>query len=295
MKRTLFLIATLCLSVATANGEGFFHGQPVGGEILCGCSGQILKFDTNGNVVWKFSEGVGNMGDTQLLENGNILFADADSVTEITPEGEIAFQFRAEDQRPDATFTAQRLPDGSTLVGWNTRNCLLLLDSKGNVQKTIPCQFADAPNSHHNMRMARKTSQNTYLVAHKRAGVVAEYAEDGTVLRKMSIPGKECYGVLELPDGQVLASFLDALYIFDRDGQIVWSFLKSEMPEIEISYMCSLQVRTNGNLVIGNYAANRGDGHAACMFEITRDKKLVWYYQNPAAPASFMNVQVLEK
>ena len=273
--------------------SAFFHGKRPQQEILCGCSGRLEKFDTNGNLVWTYAHEIGNMSDVQLLENGNILYADADSVIEVTPGCEVVFQYIPEDQRGDSAFTATRLADGNTLIGWNTKNCLLIVNPKGETVKTIPCQFLDAMGSHHNMRMARPTDRGTFLVAHKRKGTIAEYDENGRIVRVMTVPGQECYGVLALPNGEVLGSFLNLLVLFDATGKEVWRCTMDDLKPLTISCMCGLQVRENGNIVVGNYACNHGETHTSCMFEITRDKEVVWYYQNPTAPANFMNVQVL--
>ena len=288
----LFFYAVNLIFASDETPAGF-TGSP-DAPIVAGCSGVVQKYDAQGDLVWTWKQGVGNMGDCQMLENGNILFADGDDITEVTPDGNIVFHFVPEDQRPDSVFSAQRLADGKTVVGWNTQNKILELDARGNVIKTVECQFLDKINSHSNQRWVRKTAQGTYLVAQKAKGVAAEYDESGKLLRQMSVPDKEIYGVWELPDQQVLASFLDCLVIFDKDAKEIWRFSSSELKETPITYMCSLFVRKNGNIVVGNYAANRKDVHAVCMFEITRDKKLVWSYQNPTAPDSFMGVQVIE-
>lgn len=293
----VFGVATVFAADGVTNEahQQFFHGEKVGKEILCGCSGRLERFDADGNLVWTYSHEIGNMSDTQLLENGNILYSDADSIIEVTPDCKVVFSYIPEDKRNDSAFTATRLEDGNTLVGWNTRNCLIIVNPEGKIVREIPCQFEDAPNSHHNMRMVRATKNGTFLVAHKRKGTIAEYDVNGKVLRAMSVSGKECYGVLELPDGQVLGSFLDALVLFDAEGKETWRCTIDDLAPLSISYMCGLQIRQNGNIVVGNYACNHGKTHTSCMFEITRDKKVVWYYENPNAPANFMSVLVLEE
>ena len=145
------------------------------------------------------------------------------------------------------------------------------------------------------MRMVRQTAKGTFLVAHKRKGTIAEYDSEGKILRTMTVPGKECYGVLALPDDEVLGSFLDALVLFDKDGKEIWRCGIEELKPLAISCMCGLQIRENGNIVVGNYACNHGETHTFCMFEITRGKKVVWYYENEKAPSNFMNVQVLDE
>ena len=71
---------------ANENHREFFHGENVGKPILCGCSGRLERFDADGNLVWTYSREIGNMSDVQLLETETILYADADSVTEVTPD-----------------------------------------------------------------------------------------------------------------------------------------------------------------------------------------------------------------
>lgn len=297
MKRSLLSAAVLffCSTgfILASDGISGFQGLP-GAPILAGCSGVVHKYDSQGQIIWTWKQGVGNMGDCQMLKNGNILFADGNDVTEVTPEGKIVFHFVPEDKRPDSVFSAQRLDNGNTVIGWNSQNKILELDPQGKVIKTIECQFLDKINSHNNQRWVRKTGWGTYLAAQKKKGVAAEYDESGKLLRQMQVPNKEIYGVWELPDRQVLTSFLDCLVIFDKDGKEIWRFSSSELKDIQITYMCSLFVRKNGNIVIGNYAANRKNVHAVCMFEITRDKKLVWSYKNPKAPDSFMGIQIIE-
>ncbi|MDR0609304.1 MAG: hypothetical protein LBG58_04285, partial [Planctomycetaceae bacterium] len=53
----------------------------------------------------------------------------------------------------------------------------------------------------------------------------------------------------------------------------------------------------NGNLLIGCYAAYNKEGKGVGMFEITRDKKLVWAYQKPTGDKvdrNMMGVQLLQ-
>ena len=90
-----------------------------------------------------------------------------------------------------------------------------------------------------------------------------------------------------------MATYLDCIVIFDKDCQEVWRLTNEEVG-IKNAYMCNIFPRKNGNFVISNFACNAGDTHVVCMFEFTRDKRIVWYYQNADAPSSFMGVVVEE-
>ncbi len=271
-----------------------FTGSP-GAPVLAGCGGAILLIDESGEILRKITENVGNMGDCQFLSNGNILYADADSVKEIDPSGNRVREFTDPTGGKDFTFSAQRLPDGSTVVGVNNANQIFEYDADGKLVKTIDCAFTDQPGSHHNNRWVRKTSSGTYLVAHKQKGTIAEYDGSGKILKTMAIPGKEVYGVAEVPEtGEIYGTFLDAIVLFDRNGLEIWRCSKEDLPQLELTWICSIFIRKNGNLVLGNYAANRDGVHAVCAFEITREKEVVWSWRDPDGPDSYMGVSVLE-
>ena len=300
MKR-LVLVVILALTMAQSAfaQNACFKGQKPEKPIYAACDSRLLKYDEAGNLVWKYDKDVAPlMGDLQLLPNGNLLFADGAKAQEITQDGKVVFTFIPEDNgRNDLVFSAERLDDGNTLVCWNTANKMVLVDPNGKIVKEIQCQFASPKNDdHHNLRIVRKTPRGTYWAAHKHSGTVAEYAEDCTFMRKFVLEGKDAYAVQELPSGEIMATYLDCIVIFDKDCKEVWRWTNEDMAKlgVENSYLCNIFPRKNGNFVISNFACNTGDKHLVCMFEFTRDKQVVWYYQNPEAPTSFMGVVVEE-
>lgn len=296
--RRLFLCALaagLLLSTLSAEGAGEFNGEP-GAAILAGCGGAILYFDASGAVARRYDENVGNMGDCHLLESGNILYADAVSAKEIAPDGTLLREWTDPDGGSgDFTFSVQRTADGGTVIGSNSSNAILEYDKDDNLLRRIPCAFLDRPGSHDNMRWVRKTARGTYLAAQKSKGVIAEYDAEGRILRKMSVPDHEVYGLAEVPGtGEVYGTFLDCVVKFDAQGNEVWRCTKDDLPSLELTYICSIQIRASGNLVLGNYAANRDGVHAVCMFEITPEKDVVWSYRDAEGPDSFLGVEVAE-
>lgn len=290
-----FLLGMMALSGAVW-GTGEWTGNP-GAPVLAGCGGKILLFDESGTIVRSVDKNVGNMGDCHYLDSGNILYADAVSAKELAPDGSLVKEWTDPDgDTGDFTFSVQLTADGTVLIGVNNVNALLEYDRDGSLIRRVPLAFLDRQGSHNNMRWARKTSRGTYLVAHKAKGVVAEYDAEGLILRKMTVPEKEVYGIWDVPEtGEVYATFLDCVVKFDMEGREVWRCSKEDLPELDLTYICSVYLRKNGNLVLGNYAANRGDTHAVCMFEITPGKKVVWSYRDPEGPDSFLGVEVLEK
>jgi hypothetical protein len=73
----------------------------------------------------------------------------------------------------------------------------------------------------------------------------------------------------------------------------VWQFSNKQFEDLLITSICGLHVLPNGHIVAGVYSAYKGDQGTA-MFEITRDKTLVWRYADPSADRSIMGVQMLD-
>ena len=65
---------------------------------------------------------------------------------------------------------------------------------------------------------------------------------------------------------------------FDADGRIVWQLTNDDLPGPWLQDPCGGQVLPNGNVVIACYAGGRKDPRAPKLFEVNRDKKVVWKY-----------------
>lgn len=264
-------------------------------SVMLACSGKIMIIDKDGNETFSYRENVGNVGDGMVLPNGNILFADGDSVVEVTPDKKEVLHFVPSDKRGDSVFSAVRLENGNTLIGWNSQNKIIEINPQGEVVSSFDCQYMDRVFSHSNMRNIRLSRAGTVLVAHKAKGVIAEYSREGKLLKTYSGgEGATAFGVCQLADGSIAGAFLDRVIVFDNDAKEIWQYNKSETTEIEITFMCPIVERKNGNFVLGNYAANRGGTHASLAFEITRNKQIVWQYRNVKGPGSVQGITVLE-
>jgi hypothetical protein len=90
-----------------------------------------------------------------------------------------------------------------------------------------------------------------------------------------------------------MISSLDQITEVATDSKTVWEFKKSELPDLSIRAMTGFQILRNDNLVIGCYDAYDKEGKGVGMFEITRDKKLVWAYQK-RTDRNMMGVEMQE-
>jgi hypothetical protein len=74
----------------------------------------------------------------------------------------------------------------------------------------------------------------------------------------------------------------------DGKGKIVWSVTNEDLGERLFDDACGVQRLPNGNTVVTSYHAN---GNAVKLFEVTREKKVVWRYSG--MNAGFHHFQIL--
>jgi hypothetical protein len=86
---------------------------------------------------------------------------------------------------------------------------------------------------------------------------------------------------------------IDYITEFDAKGDTVWQFSNQAIEGLSINAICGLHALPSGNIVVGIYAAYK-NGAGTAMFEITRDKTLVWRYADPSADSTIMSVQMLD-
>ncbi|MDR1270862.1 MAG: hypothetical protein LBK82_15210 [Planctomycetaceae bacterium] len=263
--------------------------QPLS-DVLATGSGRVILFSPDFSVKWEYP--AGNIHEAHQLKNRNILFADG-KVTEVTPDKKIVFQY-APPNGKEGSFTCQRLGNGNTLIGENFSGLVKEIAPDGTIEFTLQTKFR-TENQHHRMRWVRKLLNGNYLVCHSGDHLVREYTPKSETIWEQNVPNI-AFAAERLENGNTLISSLDQITEFDPTGNSVWEFKKSELPDLGITNMTGFQRLKNGNLLIGCYAAYSKEGKGVGMFEITRNKKLVWAYQKPTGEKidkNMMGVQLI--
>jgi hypothetical protein len=258
-------------------------------EVLATGSGRVVWFAPDFTVKWEHP--ASNIHEVHLLKNGHILFADG-KVTEVTQDKKIVFQY-APPNNKEGSFTCQRLDNGNTLIGENFSGLVKEIALDGSVAFELQTRFQTS-NQHHRMRWVRKLPGGNYLVCHSGDHLVREYSPDGETVWEQRVPNI-AFAAERLENGNTLISSLDQITEFDQAHNIVWEFKKPELPDLGITNMTGFQRLKNGNLLIGCYAAYNKEGKGVGMFEITREKKLVWSYQKPTGKKVDQNMMGVQK
>lgn len=187
--------------------------------------------------------------------------------------------------------SAHPTPDGNFVIteaGKNPR--LIEVSPDGTIVLEFPlaCQ---KQNHHMQTRMARKLSDGTYLASHLLNFAVFHYGKDGEVLGKLDTTAAgdtehkiHTWPFTAIRHGDehtlVCCTHGNRVVDFDSEGKIVWTLTNNDLPGDWLQDPCGGQVLPNGNIVITSYAAGRADPQAPKLFEVTRDKKVVWKYSD---------------
>ena len=277
------------LPVSVRAEDPLIVGQP-SGQILAAGDRRIMVISPVGEVLWSYPTKLTH--DVWMLPSGNVLFADGETVTEVTREKKVAFQYRAAEQKGGGTYACQRLADGKTFVGENSTGRLLELTPDG--KETFALQTAPfKAGQHHNMRMARKLANGNYLVCHSGARLVKEYTPKGEMAWEVTVPGSLAFAALRTPAGTTLVSCLDRVVEYDASGKSLWECRTEDLQTgTTVRNLTGINLLPNGNVVAGCYGAY-ANGQGCGLLEISRAKQVVWRYSQPKGDQSMMAVELL--
>jgi outer membrane protein assembly factor BamB len=279
-------LATCLASARTPAAAGF--GQ-LRSQILAAGDNRVMVLSPAGEVIWEYPTKLTH--DVWMLPSGNVLFADGDTITEVTREKKVVFHYRPAQVEGGGAYACQRLSDGKTFIGENSTGRLLEVDPDGKVVfalQTSPFQAGQ----HHNMRVARKLGNGNYLVCHSGARLVKEYTATGKVVWEVKVPGSLAFAALRTPKGHTLVSCLDRLVEYDRNGKTVWECRANELEAAKARNLTGINLLPNGHIVAGCYRAY-ADGQGCGLLEITREKEVAWSYSRPKGDQSMMAVMLL--
>ena len=233
---------------------------------------KVFLVSAEGKIVWEYPAMHGQ--DVWKLPNGNILFCHVRGAKEVTRGKKVVWQYQADE--PNEVHSCQPLPDGNVLVGECGTCRLIEIDRQGKIRKQIPLKTT-TQDIHLQFRICRKTPGETYLVAFTGEQVVREYDAGGRVIRTIPVPGI-LFAALRLPNGNTLIACGDGhkLIEVDPQGKTVWQIDENELPGNPLRFVAGLQRLPNGNTVVCNWGGHGYLGKQPQVFEVTRDKKVVW-------------------
>lgn len=229
----------------------------------------------------------------QVLPGGHVLYAyggKPTGVCEIDRTGKRVWNY--ESNCPQV-LGCRRLANGNTLVAEQGPCRVLEVDRDGKVVRTTPLTTTEK-GYHLQVRNVHKLASGNILAAHEGEGAVREVDPDGKPVWEYK--GVENTGdAIRLPNGNTLIAGATQKRLIEvtPKGEVVWEFAAKDAPELNLTWVSSLQVLKNGNYVVGNFLRGQ-EGKGAHAFEVTKDKKVVWTFADHKLAKSVTTVRVLD-
>ena len=229
----------------------------------------------------------------QILPNGNLLYAyggKPTGVIELNPQGETVWNY--ESKCPQVLGCA-RLKNGNTLVAEQGPCQVVEVNPTGEVVHTT--KLATNQEGYHlQVRNVHKLENGHLLAAHEGDGAIREYDADGKVVweyKNVENTGE----ALRLANGNTLIAGATQKRLLEvtPSGEVVWEFKASDAPELNLTWVSSLQLLKNGNYLVGNFLRGQ-EGKGAHAFEVTREKKVVWTFTDHERFKSVTTVRAIE-
>lgn len=261
-------------------------------SFLCADSGhnKLMKISSDGRPVWEYR--LSAPFDIWALPNDNVLATTLNGpkgsgVVELNSENDILFEYYTDCE----VFGCQPLRNGNILIGELDDCRLIEVNRKGQIEFELQCRSSYS--GHESMRMPRKLSNGNYLVCHKGEQVIREYNRSGGILSEIPSPGP-VFVASRLPDGNTLFSSEEKVVEVDENNRVVWELDDSDVPEMGIRLLTGLQRLPNGNTVVCNWLGHNQEGCGVPLFEVNRDKKVVWQFNNVELTRNLSNFQLLD-
>jgi len=253
---------------------------------------RLVELDAGGKIVWEHQPpSIAVI--FNILPNGNILYAyggNPTGVREVTRQGKEIWNYVSKCQQ---VLGCSRLVNGNTLLAEQGPCRAIEVSPKGEVVRATPLKTSQE-SYHLQVRNIHKLANGNILAAHEGEGAVREVDMDGNVVWEYT--GVENAGDAQrLPNGNTLISCGTQKRVLEvtPEKRIVWEFSTKDAPELNITWVSSIQPLPNGNLIIGNFLRGQ-EGKGAHVFEVTRDKKVVWKWDDHSFIKSLTTVRVVD-
>jgi outer membrane protein assembly factor BamB len=279
MRQMLALIILTCLPDVSAAAEPA-DAKPVKHRIMFfeyGSGGnRLVELDPDGKVVWEHKpQSLAVI--FQPLDNGNVVYAyggKPTGVVEINREQKQVWNYVS---KCPQVLGVHRLSNGNTLIAEQGPAAAVEVDAKGTVVKSTPLTTSHE-HFHQQVRNIIKLADGHILAAHEGEAAVREVDADGKVVWEYKNV-TNVVGMQRLSNGNTLIGGGTQKRIIEvtPKGDIAWEFGEKDAPDLNLTWISSVQVLKNGNIIAGNFLRG-AEGKGAHAFEVTREKKVVWTF-----------------
>lgn len=254
---------------------------------------RFVELGTDGKIVREFKP-LSIAVIFQPLPDGHLLYAyggKPTGVVEVDRDGKTVWNYVSSCPQ---VLGCERLANGNTLVAEQGPCQAVEVDRQGKVVHITPLTTSEKP-FHLQVRNIHKLENGNILAAHEGEGAIREVAPDGRVVWEMTKVEK-VPDARRLPNGNtlVVGGATKRLFEVTPSGKTVWEFGSADAPELNLTWLTSVQILKNGNYLVANFLRGQ-EGKGAHAFEVTRDKKVVWTFTDHARFKSVTTVRTVDE
>ena len=253
---------------------------------------RLVELDADGKPVWEYRF-PSICVIFQPLENGHVLYGyggKPTGVAEIDRDKNVVWNYVS---RCPQVLGCRRLANGNTLIGEQGPCQAVEVDPKGKVVRTTKLTTSEK-GYHLQVRNIHKLANGNILAGHEGEGAIREVDANGNVVWEYTHV-ENAPDALRLDNGNTLIACGTQKRLIEvtRDKKIVWEFNAKDAPELNLTWIGSLQKLKNGNYVVSNFLRGQ-EGKGAHAFEVTRDKRVVWTFADHKLAKSITTILILD-
>jgi hypothetical protein len=253
---------------------------------------RLVELDADGKIVWEYKFPSIAVIFTPLAD-GNVVFGHGGNPTgvdEINRDKKTVWTYVS---KCPQVLGCQRLANGNTMVAEQGPCRAVEVNPKGEIVHVTNLKTTEEA-YHRQIRGIHKLANGHILATHEGEGAVREYDPDGKVVWEYTRV-ENVGDALRLDSGNTLIACGTQKRLIEVTpaGKTVWEFGAKDAPELNLTWVGSLQILKNGHYVVGNFIRGQ-EGKGAHAFEVTHDKKVVWTFAEHAMVKSLATIRVLD-
>ncbi len=262
---------------------------------------KAMIISENNEIEWQYNINIPT--DIQMLKNGNILIAGIKDVIELNTKGDVIWKYSSSTD----LFSAVSLKNNEYLVGCSEEFRLIELSKNNKVIRTISTATGNK-NGHMHSRHVRKFKDGTYWVALCAESLVNSYNRKGKLLQSISVrklseeygikdsKKQQAYSIEELANGHILisAGFPAFVAETDKNGKLIWGLSAQDVPVVNFVFSGGAKRLSNGNTVICNWTGHNFSGDYIPVFEVNREKQIIWTFNDKEKLPEPLGIYLLE-